>query len=296
MKSVSALSSIVATRARVWDYLELAKPRVVSLVLLSTAVGFFLASPRPINFSVLFHALFGTALVAAGAMALNQWMERDRDGLMARTENRPLPARRMQPSEALSFAVLLTAAGLAVLAGLQHSGAAMLAFLTLASYVFAYTPLKSKTSLCTIVGALPGALPTLIGWTAAAGRPSYEGWILFFILFLWQMPHFLAIAWIYREEYAAARFCMLSVSDPDGRCVARQILLYSLALLPVSLLPTLAGQTGLLYFLTALVLGAGFIALGATGLKRLDQNAPLLFRASLVYLTLLLVLMVVDKT
>ena len=283
------------SRARVRDYLELAKPRLVSLVLLSAAVGFFLASRGPVDVPLLLATFFGTAFVAAGSMTLNQWMEREEDARMIRTAARPLPAGRLQPAEALVFGIVLSLCGLAVLFWTVNPVSALLAALTLASYLFLYTPLKRKTTLCTIVGAVPGALPPLIGCAAVQGRPSFEAWILFAVIFLWQMPHFLAIAWLYRDDYAAAGFRMLSVDDPAGRQVGRQIILYSLALLPASLLPSAAGLTGPVYFLTALVLGIGFIALAFRSAGRMAQNARPLFRASVIYLALLLVLMVLDK-
>ena len=281
--------------SRAQDYLELAKPRLVSLVLLSAAVGFFLAADGAVQAAVVLPVLCGTALVAAGAMALNQWMERDEDARMARTMTRPLPAGRLQPEAALVFGAGLSLSGLAILFLAVNSLTALLALITLTSYLFLYTPLKRRSTLCTIVGAVPGAIPPLIGWAAAQGRPSYEAWILFAIIFLWQMPHFLAIAWIYREQYAAGGFRMLSVEDPSGLKVGRQIVLYSFALLPVSLLPTVAGLTGPLYFFSALTLGAGFITLALKSAGRMEQNARLLFRASVFYLALLLVMMVVDK-
>lgn len=294
MKS-TALQVFNFSAARFRDYMELTKPRLVSLVLLSAAVGFFLAEPADFHPWLLAHMLLGTLLVAAGSMTLNQWMERHEDAKMIRTSHRPLPAGRLLPAEALIFGVLLSAAGLFILSLLQSPAPCLLAAITLFSYLLLYTPLKRKTSLCTIVGALPGALPVLIGWTAAAGRPSFQGWVLFFILFLWQMPHFLAIAWLYRHEYANAGFSMLSVTDPDGRQVGRQIVLYSLALLPVSLLPAMVGMTGMFYFFSAFILGIVLAGLAVKGVSQLDQKARPLFRASVLYLAALLILMVLDK-
>lgn len=283
-----------AARARAAEYLELTKMRLVSLVLLSTAVGFFLGG-RHFDGILFAISLAGTGLVAAGSMALNQWWERREDAQMARTMNRPLPASKLSPAEAFWFGIILSAAGLALLYSQVNFETAFLAGLTLVTYVLFYTPLKKTTSLSTIVGAVPGALPPLIGWAAAAGTTSFEAWLLFAIIFLWQMPHFLAIAWLYRKDYAAAGFKMLSVTDPSGRQVSRQILLYSLALLPVSLLPSALGLLGLLYFLGALLFGLGFIALSVESLKNLDQKAGVLFRASILYLSGLLLLMVLDK-
>ena len=275
--------------------MELSKARLVSLVLLSMAVGFFLGSPAGMDMPLFFVALFGTAFVAAGSMSLNQWMERREDAQMSRTAARPLPAGRMQPSEALLFGIGTSMAGLLILFFAVNSVSAFLAALTLVSYLLLYTPLKRKTSLCTVVGALPGAIPPLIGWAAATGKTPFEAWLLFTIIFLWQMPHFLAIAWICRREYESAGFKMLSVTDPTGGQVGRQIILYSLALLPVSLLPSIIGLTKSFYFFGALILGAWISYLSITGSRDLDRRARPFFRASILYLALLLILMVADK-
>ncbi len=283
------------SNSRLADYVGLMKMRLVSLVLLSMVVGFFLASRGPVDIPLLFISLFGTGLVAAGSMTLNQWMERAPDFKMLRTATRPLPASRLQPTEALIFGIVLSAAGIAILFFAVNLSAAVLAGITLVSYLLCYTPLKKKTSLCTIVGAIPGAVPPLIGWAAAAGKTSYQAWILFAILFLWQMPHFLAIAWLYRKDYAAAEFRMLSVEDPSGVQLGRQIVLYSLALLPVSLAPSVLHMTGFIYFVGALLLGIGFVVLGLVSLKKINQRARLLFRFSILYLALLLILMVLDR-
>lgn len=288
-------NALVFSTAKAADFLELTKPRLVSLVLLSTFVGFFLGSQGPIDASLLFVCFLGTGFVAGGSMSLNQWMERGEDARMSRTASRPLPSGRIQPTEAFFFGIALSLLGVLLLYFSVNLSTAVLAILTTLSYLLLYTPLKRKTSLCTIVGAVPGALPPLIGWAAAQGRTSYESWLLFAILFLWQMPHFLAIAWIYRKEYAAAGFRMLSVVDPSGAQVSRQIVLYSLALLPVSLLPATIGMTGTLYFFGALGLGIFFVGQGILSLQNLDTKARSLFRDSILYLTLLLVLMVLDK-
>ncbi len=281
--------------ARLKDYLELAKIRLVSLSLFSAVVGFYLASPDAMNVPLLFVMLGGTALVAAGSMSLNQWMEIPEDARMNRTAARPLPAGRLYPKEALAFGILLSCIGILVLYFAVNHNAALLAAATLVSYVLVYTPLKKITSLCTIVGAIPGAVPPLIGWAGAAGRPSYEAWILFSIIFFWQMPHFLAIAWMCRKEYEAAGFRMLSVEDPKGFQVSRQMVLYASALLPVSLMPSLIGVTGQVYFFSALVMGVAFVILSLTALKNIDQKSRMIFRASLLHLTFLLIFMVIDK-
>jgi len=297
MISVSQIpSSLAFAVSRISDYWELTKPRLVFLVLLSALVGFVLASGNSLQPGLLFSMLTGTALVASGAMTLNQWLEQEQDSRMARTAKRPIPAGRLEPIKALIFGVLLSIAGLVILEITTSTGCTLLAAITTASYLFLYTPLKRKTSLCTIVGAVPGALPPLIGWAAAAGSLSFQAWILFSIVFLWQMPHFLAIGWMYRKEYAAAGFRMLSAADSDEGCVGRQILLYALALLPVSLLPTVAGMTGNFYFSGALLLGIGFVSLALSSLKQMGHQARWLFLGSILYLACLLVLMVLDKT
>lgn len=277
------------------DFLELTKPRLVSLVLLSTAVGFYLASCGAVDGTVLLRTLLGTALVAGGSMALNEWMERDEDARMKRTSSRPIPSGRIRPAFALVFGILISLAGFASLWIIQPISA-LVASLIWVSYLLIYTPLKKRTSLCTLAGAIPGALPPLIGWTAASGgRPDLQAWILFLIIFLWQMPHFFAIAWLHRADYTAAGFRMLSVEDPGGNRVARQILLYSFATVQASFLASAAGLTGPVYFWGALVAGFLVLALAVTGLERLNEKARSLFRASVLYLAFLFLLMVVDK-
>jgi heme o synthase len=283
------------TMARIADYYELTKFRLVSLVLLSCAVGFFLASPGPVDVPLMMLTLVGTGLVASGSMSLNQWMERSLDARMVRTATRPLPAGRLHPLEAFIFGIFLSVAGLALLFFAVNLEATVLAAITTLSYVLLYTPLKTKTSLCTIVGAIPGAIPPLIGWSAVTGQPTYGAWLLFAIIFLWQMPHFLAIAWFCRKDYANAGFRMLSVEDTVGDQVGRQIILYSVALLPVSLLPSIVGLTGALYFFGAFFMGVGFIIFTFLSLKKIDQKVRLLFRLSILHLFLLLLLMVIDK-
>lgn len=282
-------------RARFADYVDLMKLRLVSLVMLSAAVGFFLGSHGPFNTALFWNCLLGTSFVAAGSMALNQWWERREDALMMRTLARPLPASKLSPAQAFFFGVLVSVTGLAILFFQTNIETTVTAAVTLITYVWVYTPLKKKTTLCTIVGAVPGALPPIIGWAAAAGKVTHEAWLLFAIIFLWQMPHFLAIAWLYRKDYANAGFKMLSVEDPSGVQVSRQILLYSLALLPVSLLPTVLGFLGPFYFAGAMLFGLGLIAISWESLKNLDAKAGLLFRASILYLSGILILMVLDK-
>jgi protoheme IX farnesyltransferase len=284
------------TRTRFADYVELTKPRVLVLVLFTVVAGALLASGSSPNWSVMLHALLGTALVAAGASALNQLLERDSDLLMRRTENRPLPGGRLQPIEVLVFGLSLGIAGIVYLAAvLQQPLAAGTAAVTFLSYVLIYTPLKRLTTLNTIVGAVPGALPPVIGWAAVRGTLNLEVVPLFAIIFLWQVPHFLAIAWIYREEYAAAGLRMLPVVDRDGSATGRQMVSYSLTLVPVSLTPVLLGGAGVIYLAGALALSLGFLAFAIVFARRRDRpHARGVLKASLVYLPLLLALLLLD--
>jgi protoheme IX farnesyltransferase len=288
--------ALAASRSTVADYLELTKPRITFLVMLTALVGFVMGSQGHVSPAALAAAMLGTGLVAAGASALNMVLERHTDTLMWRTRNRPLPGGRLRPAEAATFGSLLTLTGLLELGWLSDPLAAGVAALTWVTYVFAYTPLKTRTSLSTIVGAFPGALPPVIGWAAARGSIDHGAFVLFAILFLWQIPHFLAIAWIYREDYARGGLPMLPVLDTEGRMTGRQAVANSLALLLVSLTPTAAGMTGRLYFGGALVLGLGFVgaALRAAVMRSMPA-ARALFLASLVYLTGICVLLVVDK-
>ncbi len=248
------------------------------------------------NLLLLFSTLIGTALVAGGTNAWNQIRERDVDARMARTRGRPLPSGRLTPRAAIWFATAITVAGVGYLAVMVNLVTALLAALTFATYVLLYTPLKRKTSLNTLVGAVPGALPIVGGWTAAGGSLGVAVAALFWILFLWQLPHFLALAWLYREDYRAGGLRMLSLADPDGRDTGRMALLYAVALLPISLVPTLLGMTGAWYFFGALALGLGYVAAG-TGLLvgATPARAWRLFFVSIVYLPALLTLMVLDK-
>ena len=271
------------------DLGELSKARLSFLVLLTTLVGFLLGWSGPMDYTLLGATLLGTALSAAGASALNQWMERDLDALMRRTAERPLPSGRMHPSDALLFGLLCCGSGVAMLAFLANPLTALLSFLTIAIYVGIYTPLKQISELNTLVGAIPGALPPVIGWAAATGNVGAGGWMLFFILWFWQMPHFLAIAWLYRDQYAAAGFRMLSTRDPEGWATAWQALIYSTALLAVSLLPGILGFASPYYFFAALALGAAMVFLSADFLRvRQEGAARRLFFASIIYLPLLL--------
>jgi protoheme IX farnesyltransferase len=286
----------LSVRERISAYVELTKPRITFLIVLTSAAGFGLASRTGIDYLALVSALFGIALLSSGIATLNQYAERDLDGLMRRTAARPLPAGKLAPWEALAFGAGLTIAAEAYLLLFVNPLSALLGLTVIAGYLFGYTPLKTRSSLSTIVGAFPGAVPPLIGWTAATGTLSIEGWVLFAILFLWQFPHFLAIAWMYREDYSRAGILMLPVVEPDGRVTAQQIVLYTLMLIPVSLLPTVLGISGRVYFFGAIVLGLLFLyssIRAAFSMSR--QQAKQLLLASVLYLPLLFILMVVNK-
>ena len=284
-----ALSETAKPAGLISDLSELSKARLSFLVLLTTLVGFLLGWHGPMDYTLLAATLIGTALSAAGSSALNQWLERDLDALMTRTADRPLPAGRMHPSDALMFGLLCSTSGVALLGFLVNPVTALLAGLTIAIYAGLYTPLKRFTELNTLLGAIPGALPPLLGWTAATGRTGLGGWILFLILWFWQMPHFLAIAWIYRDQYAAAGFKMLSTRDPEGWATGWQALIYAAALLAVSLLPGITGMASPYYFFVALALGAAMMFLAADFLRtRNKPSARRLFFASIIYLPLLL--------
>jgi protoheme IX farnesyltransferase len=265
-------------------------------VLLTAAAGFYLGARDGVSLALFAHTLLGTALVAGGTNAFNQVRERDVDARMHRTRGRPLPSGRLSPRAAGLFAGLISVAGVGYLAWQVNLLTAGLAALTLASYVLLYTPLKRRTSLNTLIGAVPGALPIVGGWTAAGGPLDAAVFALFWILFLWQLPHFLALAWIYREDYRRGGLAMLSVEDGDGSRTARMILLYGAALLPVSLLPSVLGLTGSLYFYGALALSLVYLAAGTPLLARATpRGAWRVFYASIVYLPALLTLMILDK-
>jgi protoheme IX farnesyltransferase len=278
------------------DYLDLIRPRVSILVLFTVGAGAFLAARGAVDPAQLFHVVLGTALVAAGASALNQLLERHTDALMNRTENRPLPAGRMSALEVMILGTLLAGGGLVyLLVALRQPTAAGVAAFTFLSYVFVYTPLKRVTPLNTLIGAVPGALPPVIGWTAIRGTIDGEALTLFLILFLWQVPHFLAIAWIYREQYARAGLCMLPVLDADGTQTGRQMVRYCLVLIPVSLLPIALGEAGWLYGAAAVLLGLGFLTSSMRFVRAASVvQARRVLRASLLYLPVLLIVLLVD--
>ncbi len=278
------------------DLVSLAKPRIVVMILVTTVVGYYVGLPGAPDYARLLHLLVGTLLAAGGSLALNQYWERDVDARMERTRARPLPDGRLAPLEALLFGGALTLGGLVYLGGLVGLLAFAVTAVTAALYLFAYTPLKLRTPLCTLVGAVPGALPPVAGWAAARDDLGLGAWVLFGILFLWQLPHTLAIARLYRDDFARAGVRLLPVVDVEGTSTERQILNGCLALLAVSLLPTLIGLAGPIYFAGAFVLGAAFVAFGARQALRPSLVAArrVLF-ASLLYLPLLLALLAFDK-
>lgn len=278
------------------DLITLTKPEVTSLVVVAAAVGYRAASPAPLDWRRFLGVLFGTALVSGGTAALNMWIEREADGRMRRTAGRPLPSGRMSPATALGAGLGLAAVGGGYLFFFVNPLSSAIALATLASYLLIYTPLKQRTQWCTLLGAFPGAAPPLIGWAAARGTLDPGAWALFVILFLWQFPHFLAIAWMYRQDYRAAGMRMLPPSDEDGVATFRRILLFSAALLPASLLPSLLGATGPLYPAGALVLGAAFFASGWWAARhRTGWHARVILHASVAYLPLLWALLAFDR-
>jgi heme o synthase len=281
---------------RMSDYLQLTKPRLNLLVVFTTGVGYWLGVAGHVDPVILFHAVVGTALVAGGSAVFNQLYEPDVDALMTRTRLRPLPDGRITPWHAFVFGMVLSALGLAQLSmGVNHLSA-LVAYATLVSYVVWYTPMKRRSSLATVVGAIPGALPPVIGWAAATNALPREAWLLFAIVFLWQMPHFLSLAWLYREEYERAGFPVLPVVEPTGRSTARQTVMYTAALIPVSLAPALTGLAGPLYFGVALVLGLAFLGLAIRFARDLHRRtARQLFLGSLVYLPLIWLFMILTR-
>src|SRR6201988_4628826 len=283
-------------RERVAAYAELTKPRITFLIVLTSAAGFALASRSGVDYLAMLRALLGIGLLSSGIATLNQYAERDLDGLIPRTANRPLPSGKLAPWEALAFGAGITILAEIYLLVVVNPLSALLGLTVIAGYLFAYTPLKTRTTLSTLVGAFPGAVPPLIGWTAARGSVSLEGWILFAILFLWQFPHFLAIAWMYREDYGRAGILMLPVVEPDGKVTAQQIVVYTLMLLPVSLLPAVMGMSGRIYFIGAIVLGLLFLYSSLRAAFSMSRKrAKKLLLASVLYLPLLFILMVANK-
>jgi heme o synthase len=280
---------------KVQDYIDLTKPRITWLILMSTGVGYYFGHKGQWSFWILLNTIVGTALVASGTAALNQWYERDADRHMRRTQMRPLPSGRLSAGQALWFGIALALIGGLELGLSVNWLASGLCISTLLLYLFLYTPLKQKTWWSTTVGAFPGAMPPLIGYAAAANRLTPEAWVLYAILFLWQFPHFYAIAWMYRDDYARAGIRMLPVVEPDGESTARQILLYSVLLIPISLLPNWLGMTGTLYTAGAIAMGLVFLYSGVrVSLDRTNARARKVLLASVLYLPVIYCLMILD--
>lgn len=292
------VAALARDRRRVMaDLVALTKPRVVVMVLVTTVVGYYVGLEGVADYARLLHLVLGTLLAAGGTLALNQYLEREVDARMDRTRARPLPDGRLQPLEALLFGVAITSVGLVYLTVLVNVLAGLVTAATVGLYLFAYTPLKLRTALCTLVGAVPGALPPVTGWVAARGELGVGAWVLFGILFLWQLPHTLAIARLYRDDYARAGVRLLPVVDAEGTSTERHIVTGSLALLVVSLLPTLIGLAGPTYFAGAFFLGAGLVVLGARqAIMPSCAAARRVLFASLLYLPALLALLAFDKS
>jgi heme o synthase len=288
------LSAPVAHRAA--DFLALTKPRLNSLVVVTAGIGYYLGAAGNVHFASLVRVVIGVALVAGGAAGLNQIYERDTDSLMFRTRMRPLAAQRVTTNEALIFSLALVVMGLGILATTSNLLAAFLALLTVVSYNVIYTPMKRRSQLATLVGAVPGALPPMIGWVAARGSLTLEAWALFAIVFVWQIPHFMAIAWLYRADFSRAGFPLLPVVEPTGRSTARQAVLFSLVLVPLSLAPYFLKMSGPAYATGA---AAGSVALLwlalSFALKRTDDRARALFLGSITYLPLLWLMLILDR-
>ena len=278
------------------DYIALTKPRITWLILMSTGVGYFFGARNGWHWLTLLHTIVGTGLIASGTAALNQWYEREADAKMKRTQARPLPSRRLTANRALVFAIVISLAGFAELFFRVNALTGWLGLFTLLSYLFVYTPLKQRSPHSTTIGAIPGAMPPLIGFAAASGTLTWDAWILFAILFIWQFPHFYAIAWMYREDYERAGIRMLPVVEPDGESTARRILLYSLILIPISLIPKFLSMTGNLYLAGAIALGLLFLYAGVrVSFDRTRQQARRVLLASVVYLPVLYGLMLFDR-
>ena len=283
-------------RERFNSFVELTKPRITFLIVLTCAAGFLLGARGAFDFLLLFHTLAGVALLSSGIAALNQYMERDLDARMRRTAARPLPTGKLSPRQALVFGLLLTLGAELYLLAAVGALAAGIGGAVVVGYLLCYTPLKTRTSLSTVVGAFPGAVPPLLGWAAAAGHVGLEALALFAILFAWQFPHFLAIAWMYREDYARAGILMLPVVEPEGSTTAHQIVIWTLLLVPVSLFPVALGIAGAAYFCGALLLGLLFLASSvAAAATRSRAGARRVLLASVLYLPVLFGLMVINR-
>lgn len=298
--------SIHTSRSRFLDYIELMKPELTGLSVLTTLCGFYLGTTEQFNLLLFFATGFGTLFVGGGAGALNQYIERNYDAMMKRTEKRPLPAGRLQPLEVLLFGTVISIAGMFLLTFFVNPLTGFLAFVTFTTYIFLYTPLKRISPISTFIGGIPGALPPMMGWTAIRNEVSLEAWILFAILFFWQMPHFYSLGWMYRKDYARAGFKILPVLDKSGIRTSRQILFYCIALLPASIASSMIGLTGTISIVVALFLGAGFLLLSLPMMKFSTSTQPdssnkinlysrRVFFASLAYLPLLMIVMSFDK-
>ena len=293
-ENLPSKSGVFVRRAA--DYVELVKPRLVVMILITTAAGFYLGAQQTVDWMLCLHTMIGAGLTAAGVLGLNQYLERDADAKMKRTQDRPLPGGRMRPLEALGVGAVLTGSGMLYLTFIVNILSGFVISLIVVSYLFLYTPLKRKTSLCTLIGAVPGALPPVVGWVAARGALTGEAWVLFAILFLWQLPHSLAIAYIYRDDYAKAGFRLLPVVHPDGASTCRQIVVNCVALFGIGLLPTWYNIAGSVYFFTALLAGGAFLAIGIyLARTRSMQAARYLLYASLLYLPIVFITMALDK-
>ena len=292
---VPASLTAIRRQSNLRDYIALTKPRLNFLVVVTSAAGYYLGSESPISLWLMMQAVAGTALVAGGAAVLNQVYERDTDAMMPRTLARPLPDHRVTPGDATVFGLALSIAGIVLLALGANLLAALLALATLVIYLLIYTPMKRRSPAATLVGAVPGALPPLIGWAAAHGTVTVGGWILFAIVFSWQIPHFMAIAWMYRDDYRRAGFPMLPVIEPNGRRAGRQGVIFAAALLPISLAPTFVGLSGWIYFAMALALSAALLVLSIRfAATRSDVSARQLFFGSITYLPLIWAIMILN--
>jgi protoheme IX farnesyltransferase len=278
------------------DYIALTKPELTFLAVVTAMAGFYLGTVGSIPFVLMLHALVGTALVGAGAGALNQYIEREHDAMMRRTENRPLPSGRLSPREVLLFGMVLSLLGIGELLVFTNLLTGFLAIVTFTTYLFLYTPLKRITPVATLVGAVPGALPPVMGWAAARNEITLDACILFAILFLWQMPHFLSLAWMYRKDYARAGFRILTVFDKDGSTTRKHILIYTIALVPITVVPVFLGSFGIIYLIGAAILGLGFLCLSLQLISGVSTKAARrVFFASLLYLPALLLMMIADR-
>ena len=299
MDTVSAdIESVqaVSFREKLSAYIELTKPRIAFLLVLTSAAGFYLGTVGTFNIVLFMHSMVGITLLALGVATLNQWFERDIDPLMERTEKRPLPAKKVSPNEALIFGLLQCAIAETYLLVLVNPLTAILGLVVIVGYVLVYTPLKTRTSASTAIGAIPGALPPLMGWTAAANDITMGAWALFVMQFLWQFPHFFAIAWMYREQYKKAGILMLPVVEPDGKLTFRQIVLFTIMLVPVSLAPFFLGLAGTIFLVGASLLGIWFLyASVRSAMDKSNERARKLLLVSVIYLPLLFILMVADK-